>query len=84
MTYYTDFTRLIIRGYGQPLYKRFNHKKMMSELKKIYVEQKSKLLAIFAVAINKISITSDIWTTGKHGFSYNCVTDHYINHDWIL
>ena len=57
---------------------------MVSELKKQYVERKSELLAIFAVATNKISITSDIWTAGKHGLSYSCVTAHYIDHDWIL
>jgi hypothetical protein len=35
MAYYTDFVRLVIRGCGQPLYKRFHHNKMVSELKKI-------------------------------------------------
>jgi hypothetical protein len=34
MTYCTDFAQLVIRGRGQPLYKRFNHNKMVSELKK--------------------------------------------------
>jgi hypothetical protein len=34
MTYYTDFAQLVIRGCGQPLYKRFHHNKMVSELKK--------------------------------------------------
>jgi hypothetical protein len=34
MTYCTDFARLIIRGYGQTLYKMFHHNKMVSELKK--------------------------------------------------
>jgi hypothetical protein len=34
MTYCTDFVRLVIRDYGQPLYKRFHHNKMVSELKK--------------------------------------------------
>jgi hypothetical protein len=41
-------------------------------------------LAIFVVATNKISITYDIWTAGKHGLSYSCVTAHYIDHNWIL
>jgi hypothetical protein len=60
MTYCTDFARLVIRGCGQPLYKRFHHNKMVSELKKQYVERKSELLAIFTVATYKISITYDI------------------------
>jgi hypothetical protein len=34
MAYCTDFARLVIRGCGQPLYKRFHHNKMVSELKK--------------------------------------------------
>jgi inhibitor of KinA sporulation pathway (predicted exonuclease) len=38
IAYCTDFSRLVIRGCGQPLYKRFHHNKMVSELKKQYVE----------------------------------------------
>jgi hypothetical protein len=34
MTYYTDFARLIIICCGQPLYKRFHHKKCYPSLKK--------------------------------------------------
>jgi hypothetical protein len=34
MAYCTDFARLVIRGCGQPLYKRFHHNKMLYELKK--------------------------------------------------
>jgi hypothetical protein len=41
-------------------------------------------LAIFTVATYKISIIFDIWTAGKYGLSYSCVTAHYIDHDWIL
>jgi hypothetical protein len=39
-------------------------------------------LTIFAVATNKISITSDIWTVDK--LSYSCAIAHYIDHNWIL
>jgi hypothetical protein len=35
MIYCTEFTRLVIRGCGQPLYKMFHHNKMISKLKKI-------------------------------------------------
>jgi hypothetical protein len=35
MSYCTNFARLLIRGCGQQLYKRFHHNKMVSELKKI-------------------------------------------------
>jgi hypothetical protein len=34
MIYCTDFTRLVIRGCGQPLYKRFHNNKIISGLKK--------------------------------------------------
>ena len=84
MTYYTDFAWLIIREYSQPLYKRFHHNKMISDLKKYFVEWKSELLAIFTVATYKISITSDIWTAGKHGLGYSCVTGHWIDDQWVL
>jgi hypothetical protein len=39
---------------------------------------------IFIVATNKISITFDIWTAGKHSLSYSYFIAHYIDHDWIL
>jgi inhibitor of KinA sporulation pathway (predicted exonuclease) len=60
MAYCTDFARFILKGCCQPLYKMFHHNKMVSELKKYFVERKSELLVIFAVATYKISITSDI------------------------
>jgi hypothetical protein len=82
ITYCTDFARLIIKGCGQPLYKMFHHNKMVSELKKNSMsKRKNELLAIFTVTTNKISSTSDIWTAGKYGLSYSCVTVHYIDHD---
>jgi hypothetical protein len=40
MAYCTDFTQLVIRGCGQPLYKKFHHNKMISELKKIVCQMK--------------------------------------------
>jgi hypothetical protein len=33
IAYCIDFTLLIIRGCGQPLYKKFHHNKMISKLK---------------------------------------------------
>jgi hypothetical protein len=84
MTYCTHFARLVIRGCGQPLYKMFHHNKMISELKNNMLNEKSVFLAIFTVATNKISITSDIWTACIHGLSYSYVTTQYIDHDWIL
>jgi hypothetical protein len=40
MAYYIDFARLVIRGCGQPLYKRFHHNKMESELKNNLLNKK--------------------------------------------
>jgi hypothetical protein len=40
MTYCIDFARLVIRGCGQPLYKRFHHIKMVSELKNNMLNEK--------------------------------------------
>jgi hypothetical protein len=31
-----------------------------------------------------VSITSDIWTAGKHGLGYSCVTGHWIDDQWVL
>jgi inhibitor of KinA sporulation pathway (predicted exonuclease) len=35
MTYCIDFARLVIRDCGQPLYKKFYHNKMVSNIKQI-------------------------------------------------
>jgi hypothetical protein len=40
MAYYTDFARSVIRGCGQPLYKRFHHNKMIYELKNNMLNEK--------------------------------------------
>jgi hypothetical protein len=61
------FARLVIRGCGQLLYKRFHHRKIITEIKRQYNERKNYLLATFRYANYKVSITSDIWTTDKHG-----------------
>jgi hypothetical protein len=74
-----SFARLVIRDCGQPLYKRFHHRKMVVEIKRQYNELKNNLVATFGYVNYKVSITSDIWTTGKHGLCYSCVTAHYID-----
>jgi len=79
-----SFARLIIRGCGEPMYKRFNHRKVVKELKYQYMDRKNELLAQFALANYKVSITSDIWTAGKHGLGYSCITAHYIDDAWVL
>ena len=79
-----SFARLIIKGCGQPMYKRFNHRKMTKEIKKQFTDRKNELVAQFATANFKVSLTSDIWTAGKHGLSYSCITAHFIDDSWIL
>jgi YD repeat-containing protein len=74
-----SFAQLVIRGCGQPLYKRFHHRKMVTEIKRQYNEHKNDLLATFGYVNYEVSITSDIWTTDKHGLCYSCVTAHYID-----
>jgi len=79
-----SFARLVIRGCGQPFYKRFHHRKMVNEIKNQFTDRKNELRAIFAIATNKDSITSDIWTAGKHGLGYSCITAHWIDENWVL
>jgi hypothetical protein len=52
---------------------------MTAEIKRQYNECKNNLLATFGYANYKVSITSDIWTAGKRGLDYSCVTVHYID-----
>ena len=79
-----SFARLVIRGFAQPLYKRIHHNKMVGEIKNQYTSIKNSLKATFAYQNNKVSITSDIWTAGKHGLGYSCVTGHWIDEHWVL
>ena len=74
-----SFARLVIRGCGQPLYKRFHHRKIVGEIKKQFFEQKNDLIGMFGYRNSNVSITSDVWTAGKHGLSYICITGHYID-----
>jgi hypothetical protein len=55
-----SFARLVIRGCGQPLYKRFHNRKMVAEIKRQYNKHKNNLLATFGYANYKVSITFDI------------------------
>jgi hypothetical protein len=57
---------------------------MVAEIKRQYNEHKNDLLATFGYANYKVSITSDIWTAGKHSLGYSCITAHYIDENWIL
>ena len=66
------------------MYKRFHHKKIIKEIARQYTERKNQLIAQFALATYKVSITSDIWTAGKHGLGYSCITGHYIDQSWNL
>jgi hypothetical protein len=78
-----SFARLVIRGCGQPLYKRFHHRKMVAGIKRQYNECKNNLLTTFRYVNYKVSITSDIWTAGQYGLGYSCVAAHYIDENWI-
>ena len=79
-----SFARLVIRGCAQPFYKPFYYRKMSNQIKEQFMEYKNELIAIFATAPFKVSLTSDIWTAGKHGLSYNCVTAHYLDDNWKI
>lgn len=57
---------------------------MSNELKDQFTSRKNELIAMFATAQYKVSLTSDIWTAGKHGLSYICVTAHYLDDNWKL
>ena len=59
-------------------------KKLVGEIKNQFTTIKNELRAIFAYQNNKVSITSDIWTAGKHGLGYSCVTGHWIDDQWVL
>jgi Domain of unknown function (DUF4413) len=79
-----SFVRLVIRGCDQPMYKRIHHRKLVGEIKNQFTTIKNELRAIFAYQNNKVLITSDIWTTGKHGLGYSCVIGHWIDDQWVL
>src|ERR1035438_3910763 len=61
-----------------------HHNKMVGEIKKQFLSKKNDLKALFAYQNNKVSITSDIWTAGKHGLGYSCVTGHWMDDNWVL
>jgi len=42
-----SFSRLCIRGLGQPMYKRMHHKKMVGEIKKQFLSKKKMILKLY-------------------------------------
>jgi hypothetical protein len=79
-----SFVWLVIRGCAQPMYKMILHRKLIGEIKNQFTTIRNELRAIFAYQNNNFSITSDIWTAGKHGLGYSCVTGHCIDNQWVL
>jgi hypothetical protein len=60
-----------------------NHtiKKINDHLFNIFWTKRSELYDEFRSANYKVSITSDIWSAGKHNMSYFSVTAHWITQD---
>jgi hypothetical protein len=56
----------------------------IGEIKNQFTTIRNELRAIFTYQNNKVSITSDIWTVGKHGLGYSCVIGHCIDNQWVL
>ena len=72
-----SFARLMIRGCGQLFYKRIHYRKMTKD-------RKNELIVIFTTTPFKVALTSNIWTAGKQGSSYICITAHYKDDSWKL
>ncbi|XP_055960138.1 zinc finger BED domain-containing protein RICESLEEPER 2-like [Mercurialis annua] len=49
----------------------------------MFVEEKLKLKKIFKTSTQRVSLTSDCWTSNQR-LNYMCITAHYIDHDWKL
>jgi hypothetical protein len=79
-----SFARLVIRGCAKPMYKMIHHRKLVGQIKNQFTTIKNELRAIFTYQNNKVSITSDICTAGKHDLGYSCVTGHWIDDQWVL
>jgi hypothetical protein len=64
-----------------PQFRKSYHKKINDDLFNIFWTKRSELYDEFRSANYKVSITSDIWSAGKHNMSYSSVTAHWITQD---
>ncbi|XP_055960617.1 zinc finger BED domain-containing protein RICESLEEPER 2-like [Mercurialis annua] len=49
----------------------------------MFVEEKLKLKKILKTCTQRVSLTSDTWTSNQR-LNYMCITAHYIDNDWKL
>ncbi|KAJ3689308.1 hypothetical protein LUZ61_018472 [Rhynchospora tenuis] len=79
----------MIKEAFQPYFKKSYHKQTRDELMNQFWTKRAQLFDEFKEAKYMVSITSDIWTTGKKGQPYCSVTAHWISDDdamgsWII
>ncbi|KAF8404185.1 hypothetical protein HHK36_009066 [Tetracentron sinense] len=73
----------IFLGNLQPLFKLVSRNTIKSDVMKVYEEEREKLYSILDLLPSRISLTTDMWTSGQND-GYCCLTSHFINDDWQL
>lgn len=77
-----DYFRYFI-GTLQPMFKMVSRNTIRSDIMSIYKEEKEKLYGEFDKMSNRISLTTDLWTSDQV-VGYLCLTAHFIDDEWVL
>ncbi|KAE8685689.1 hypothetical protein F3Y22_tig00111095pilonHSYRG00653 [Hibiscus syriacus] len=75
---FRDFCNMMHPKFQVPF--RFNITKDCME---IYLEEKDKLFKYFKSFNQRVSLTTDIWTS-RQNLSYLCLTVHFVDDEWKL
>ena len=67
-----------------PMYQTFSRKTCSKDIVALYLEERAALKKLFSVDKQRVSLTTDIWTSPTTSYSYMVITGHWINANWEL
>ncbi|KAJ3689916.1 hypothetical protein LUZ61_019080 [Rhynchospora tenuis] len=77
---YSLFRRYML--YNNPLWQKVSRTTITKECMRVVESERGKLKKVFK-DVEKVSLTSDCWTSNRT-VGYMCITTHYIDSDWNL
>lgn len=67
-----------------PLYNTFSRRTCTKDIVEIYLQEKAALQTLFSVEEQRVSLTTDIWTSPTTSYSYMVITGHWIDTNWEI
>lgn len=65
-----------------PRFEKLSRVMIRNQCMKIFVDEKKKLKQML-VGVNRISLTTDLWTSNQN-IGYMCLTEHFLDSSWKI